>query len=70
MTTTTTATGTAATTCHRCPPGGGTVVASYPGEGPAWRSGDRAAHEAERTGVEHHDHYDPGVDAFLVVRHD
>jgi hypothetical protein len=57
------------TTCRLCPPDGGTVVARFPGEAPAWRAGRRAAEETERTGLPHHDHYDPQLDAFLVIRH-
>jgi hypothetical protein len=67
---TTTATDAEESTCHRCPPGGGTVVASYSGGGPAWRAGLRAEQEAKLTGLPHHDHYDPAADAFLVVRDD
>ncbi|WP_042411392.1 hypothetical protein [Streptacidiphilus carbonis] len=59
----------ATATCHLCPPGGGTVVATYSGDGPASRAGDRARSEAWQTGVQHHDHYDPALDAFVVVRH-
>jgi len=60
----------ARSTCHRCPPGGGTVVARFPGQGPSRRSRERADEEALRTGSSHHDHYDPELDAFLVIRHD
>jgi hypothetical protein len=59
----------ATATCHLCPPGGGTVVATYPGDGPAHRAGRRAWEEARSTGIPHHDHYDPLLDAFVVVRH-
>ena len=59
----------AAATCHLCPPGGGLVVATYSGDGPARRAGDRAVQEAKDTGVQHHDHYDPELDAFVVIRH-
>jgi hypothetical protein len=41
----------------------------YSGDGPARRAGDRAGEEARITGVVHHDHYDPELDAFVVVRH-
>jgi hypothetical protein len=56
-------------TCRLCPPDGGTVIARFPGEGPAWRAAQRAAEETDRTGAPHHDHYDPELDAFLVIRH-
>lgn len=59
----------ATATCHLCPPGGGSVVATYSGDGPAHRAGDRARSETWTTGVQHHDHYDPTLDAFVVVRH-
>ena len=55
--------------CRICPPRGGTVVATYPGDGPAHRAGHRAWEESRATGVAHHDHYDPDLDAFVVVRH-
>jgi hypothetical protein len=57
-------------TCRLCPPGGGTVVARYPGDAPSVKASRRAAEETEATGVPHHDHYDPVLDAFLVVRHE
>ena len=69
MTTMIETTALATATCHLCPPGGGTVVASYSGDGPARRAGDRAWSETRATGVQHHDHYDPALDAFVVVRH-
>ena len=56
-------------TCRLCPPQGGVVVATYSGDGPASRAGHRAWEEALATGVAHHDHYDPALDAFVVVRH-
>lgn len=56
-------------TCHLCPPEGGLVVATYSGDGPARMAGDRAFREARATGVPHHDHYDPELDAFVVIRH-
>lgn len=56
-------------TCHLCPPGGGAVVATYSGDGPARRAGDRAREETCLSGVPHHDHYDPELDAFVVIRH-
>ncbi|MFC5908622.1 hypothetical protein [Streptacidiphilus monticola] len=55
--------------CHRCPPQGGEVVAVFSGDGPAHRAGHRAWEETLATGLEHHDHYDPDLDAFVVVRH-
>ncbi|MFF4650973.1 hypothetical protein [Streptomyces sp. NPDC001380] len=57
-------------TCRLCPPGGGTVVARYPGDAPAAKASARAHQEAQLTGLAHHDHYDPALDAFVVVRHD
>ncbi len=63
------ATATAAATCRLCPADGGTVVARYPGDGPAHRAADRSRSEQQATGTEHHDHYDPEQDAFIVVRH-
>ena len=69
MTTTIEITALATATCHLCPPGGGSVVATYSGDGPARRAGDRARSETWATGVQHHDHYDPTLDAFVVVRH-
>ncbi|MFJ6212336.1 hypothetical protein ACIQGZ_03245 [Streptomyces sp. NPDC092296] len=57
-------------TCRLCPPGGGTVVARYPGDAPAAKASARAHQEAQASGVPHHDHYDPALDAFVVVRHD
>ena len=59
----------AAATCRLCPPDGGAVVASYSGDGPARLAGDRAWAETRATGVTHHDHYDPVLDAFMVIRH-
>ncbi|WP_055586909.1 hypothetical protein [Peterkaempfera griseoplana] len=56
--------------CRLCPPGGGTVVARYPGDAPAAKASARAHHETQLTGLPHHDHYDPALDAFVVVRHD
>lgn len=56
--------------CRLCPPGGGTVVARYPGDAPAAKASARAHQEAQATGLPHHDHYDPALDAFVVVRHD
>ncbi len=56
--------------CRQCPPGGGTVVATIPGQSPAWKAGHRAHHEQQATGLPHHDHYDPDLDAFVVIRHD
>ncbi|MEZ0091415.1 hypothetical protein [Streptacidiphilus sp. EB129] len=56
-------------TCRLCPPQGGVVVATYSGDGPASRALHRAWQEANATGVPHHDHYDPSLDAFVVVRH-
>ncbi|WP_377269994.1 hypothetical protein [Peterkaempfera sp. SMS 1(5)a] len=56
--------------CRLCPPGGGTVVARYPGDAPAAKASARAHQEAQLTGLPHHDHYDPALDAFVVVRHD
>ncbi|MFC1410685.1 hypothetical protein ACEZCY_16825 [Streptacidiphilus sp. N1-12] len=55
-------------TCRLCPPDGGTVVATYSGDGPSRRAGDRAWEETRTTGVTHHDHYDPDLDAFVVIR--
>lgn len=60
---------TALATCRLCPPDGGEVVATYSGDGPARLAGDRARAEARDSGVTHHDHYDPELDAFVVVRH-
>ncbi|MGA5702137.1 hypothetical protein [Peterkaempfera bronchialis] len=57
-------------TCRLCPPGGGTVVAWYPGDAPAAKASARAHREAQETGLPHHDHYDPVLDAFVVVRHE
>ena len=59
----------ATATCRLCPPRGGVVVAAYPGDGPARPAGHRAREESATTGVPHHDHYDPVLDAFVVVRH-
>jgi hypothetical protein len=56
-------------TCRLCPPRGGVVVATYSGDGPASRAEHRARQETHATGVPHHDHYDPALDAFVVVRH-
>ena len=61
---------TGTSTCRLCPPGGGTVVARYPGDAPAAKASSRAHQEAQATGLPHHDHYDPALDAFVVVRHD
>jgi hypothetical protein len=57
-------------TCRLCPPCGGTVVARYPGDAPAAKAAARAYEETQATGLPHHDHYDPALDAFVVVRHD
>jgi hypothetical protein len=46
------------------------VVARYPGDAPAAKASARAHQEAQATGLPHHDHYDPVLDAFVVVRHD
>jgi hypothetical protein len=59
----------ATATCRLCPPQGGVVVAMYPGDGPAHRAAHRAWEESATTGLPHHDHYDPLLDAFVVVRH-
>lgn len=56
-------------TCRLCPPDGGTVVARFSGDGPARRAGERASAEARATGIAHHDHYDPALDAFVVICH-
>ena len=56
-------------TCRLCPSEGGVVVAMYSGDGPSRRAGHRAWEETRATGVPHHDHYDPALDAFVVVRH-
>ena len=67
---TATLTGAVATAaCRLCPPRGGVVVAAYSGDGPAYPAGRRAREESATTGVPHHDHYDPLLDAFVVVRH-
>jgi hypothetical protein len=58
-----------AAACRLCPPDGGTVVASFSGDGPSRRAGDRAWAETRATGITHHDHYDPVLDAFMVIRH-
>jgi hypothetical protein len=54
--------------CRDCPPTGGTVVAAIPGQAPAHRAGHRAHQLTQQTGTRHHDHYDPQLDAFLVVQ--
>ncbi|MHA6762236.1 hypothetical protein [Streptacidiphilus sp. PAMC 29251] len=55
-------------TCRLCPPGGGAVVAMYSGDGPARRAESRAWEETCASGITHHDHYDPELDAFVVIR--
>ena len=55
--------------CRLCPPRGGVVVATYAGDGPPHRAEHRAEEEAAATGLPHHDHYDPSLDAFVVIRH-
>jgi hypothetical protein len=56
------------TRCPRCPKTGGQVIASVPGQAPAYRAGHRAWELTQSTGDRHHDHYDPDLDAFVVVR--
>jgi hypothetical protein len=56
------------TRCPNCPPAGGEVVASIPGQAAARRAGDQAWELTQSTGRRHHDHYDPQLDAFLVVQ--
>jgi hypothetical protein len=60
---------TLATRCRQCPSSGGTVVAYLPGQ-EGHRSGHRAWELTQRTGHRHHDHYDPDLDAFLVIDND
>lgn len=55
------------TRCPLCPPAGGQVVASIPGQSPGHRAGHRAWELTQATGRRHHDHYDPDTDAFLVI---
>lgn len=54
--------------CRQCPAAGGQVVASIPGQDPGHRAQHRARELAEQTGRRHHDHYDPNLDAFLVIQ--
>lgn len=53
--------------CPRCPATGGRVVEAIPGTRPGWISAEHAREASRRTGLRHHDHYDPELDAFLVV---
>lgn len=53
--------------CNQCPTDGGAVVALIPGQEPGHRAGRRAWELTRTTGHHHHDHYDPGLDAFLII---
>lgn len=56
--------------CRSCPESGGTVRATVPGSAPVWRVDALTEKLIRESGAHHHNHYDPELDAFVVVRHD
>jgi hypothetical protein len=56
--------------CRSCPTSGGSVQATVPGSAPVWRADALTERLSRESGVAHHNHYDPELDAFVVVRHD
>jgi hypothetical protein len=41
-----------------------------PGSAPVWRADALADRLSGESGIAHHNHYDPQLDAFVIVRHD